>query len=311
MQHTSRRSGVTPSHRVRLVSLRLIAAVLVCVLGWHEASAQWTEAPGRGWAQVSAYHHSTMEQFDPDGMLAAFGDGEGESVATSVFVTGTVGLVRGVDAWLQVPYHRLQYRDANGTRTASGISDVRLYLRAGAPLFGLDVPVAVRAGVKLPGEAMNDRLDDAAAALAIGDGQLDVEVIGEVGWAAARVPVYAIGWLGYRWRTEHETLGWTPGNEWFALVGVGETGGRFGWKLTAEFLAGRDPRLDPLGAEGAEPAAEVDAAMLGRRELVQLAPSGIWNVGPGSLEAGLRLPVAGRNQAAGPAVFAGYFWRWR
>lgn len=307
MQHTSRRLRPTRPHRVRLVPPWLLGAVLVGLLGWHEAAAQWIEVPGRGWAQVSAYHHSTMEQFDPDGMRAAFGDGEGESIATSVFLTGTVGLVRGVDAWVQVPYHRLQYRDASGTRTASGISDVRLYLRAGAPLFGLDVPVAVRAGAKLPGKAMNDRLDDAAAAtLAIGDGQLDVEVIGEVGWAAARVPVYAIGWLGYRWRTEDDATGWTPGNEWFGLVGVGESGGRFGWKLTAEFLVGGDPRF-----EAAEPAPEADAALLSRRELVQLAPSGVWNVGPGSLEAGLRLPVAGRNQAAGPAVFAGYFWRWR
>jgi hypothetical protein len=46
------------------------------------------------------------------------------------------------------------------------------------------------------------------------------------------------------------------------------------------------------------------------RELVQVIPTVGWKVGPGGIEAGLRVPVHGRKFPAGPVFTLGYFLSW-
>ena len=46
------------------------------------------------------------------------------------------------------------------------------------------------------------------------------------------------------------------------------------------------------------------------RELVQVIPTVGWKVGPGAIEAALRVPVHGRKFPAGPVFTLGYFLFW-
>lgn len=279
-------------------TLAFLVVTLLCVP--TPAAAQWVEAPGHGWVQLSVYHHVTRERFAADGGLEPLFNEEGQSVTTSVFLTGTVGVVRGVDLWAQVPYHRLEFNDVAAARSNAGLSDPRVYVRVGAPAVGRDWPVAVRAGVKLPAGAF----DRDAEIIPIGEGQRDVELIAEAGTVFPGTPLYAMGWLGYRWRARNDETGFEPGDEAFALVGLGESEGRVAWKLVAEGFYGFDPTQRV--ATGQELTLSQE-----RRELLQLLPTVGWNVGPGTAELGLRLPLAGRNMPSGPALTVGYFLRWR
>lgn len=279
----------------------LVACVLVGLLWASPGRAQWIEAPGRGWFEVSVYHHDTQERFDPSrSQVSLFNEG-GRSITTSFFVKGVAGLVRGADVWVEVPYNRLEFNDVADNRLSTGIGDPRLHLRLGPELFGVTspVPVAVRGGVKLPfGEFTRD-----AEIIPLSEGQRDWELILELGYSFWPAPVYVMGWAGYRWREFNDEIDRKPGNERFAYAAVGGSIRSFEWKLAAEGLSGLAPRRRL--ASGQELILELD-----RRELVQILPSIGYPLGPGALSVGGRFPVAGRNLPAGPAVFVGYFVRW-
>ena len=51
----------------------------------------------------------------------------------------------------------------------------------------------------------------------------------------------------------------------------------------------------------------INAGSEGRKRRVQVTPSVGYQTGPGVLEAGVRVPLAGRNLPAGPAIVLGYF----
>ena len=75
-----------------------------------------------------------------------------------------------MDAWVQIPYHRLTYNDARDDRLRTGIGDTNLYLRV-APLhyLGFDFPWAIRGGAKV---AVGDFAVDSEI-IPLGDGQTD------------------------------------------------------------------------------------------------------------------------------------------
>lgn len=269
------------------------------IFGIAQARAQWVEAPGRGWIQLSVYHHETRQQYGSNGALQPLFSEAGRSLTTSVFVTGTVGLVRGVDLWVQVPYHRLVFNDAVQNRSNTGISDPKLHLRVGAPIVGINIPVSIRAGVKIP----SSDFEQGVTIIPVGEGQRDFELIGEAGFALRSIPIYSFLWVGYRWRERNEGTGFEPGDELFMLLGLGETAGRFTWKFVAEGIYG----YTPVQHHASEEQALVDE----RREILQFFPSMGIKLGPGTGELGLRLPLAGRNMPSGPALTAGYFLRWR
>ena len=279
----------------------LCLGIALVLGGLVEARAQWIEKPGRGWVQVSLYHHDTRTRFDPSRSLEPLFNEGGRSITTSFFLTAVAGLVRGADVWVQVPFNRLAFNDIADDRLSTGIGDPKVHLRIGPSLFGVrsPVPVAVRGGVKLPlGEFTRD-----AEIVPLSEGQTDWEVMVELGHSFYPVPLYVMAWAGYRWRAFNNEIDRKPGDERFAFAAVGGQLQSIEWKLAVEGLSGLAPRRRL--ASGPELVLVLD-----KRELFQLLPSVGHRLGPGVFEIGGRFPIAGRNLPAGPAVFVGYFVRW-
>lgn len=253
-----------------------------------------TEHPGSGWAQVAVFHHDTRETFGPEGRLRPFLT-DARAVTTSVYLTGAVGIIPGLDAMIQLPVHRLSFEDAAVAREETGFGDPRLYLRISPQLLGGEgIPLALRGGVKLPGSEFH--VD--AEILPLTEGQRDWELMLESGHSFATLPLYVRGWLGYRWREENRDIRRLPGDERFGYLAVGGPLRRLNWELAAEGLSGLTPTQQGLAIRNS------------RRELVQIYPSISTALGPGRVELGGRFPLDGRNYPGGPAVSAGYSLRW-
>jgi hypothetical protein len=258
----------------------------------HSGEGQWVEPPGKGWVALTLYRQAGTEVFDRRGERNPFAN-EGELDAISLVGTVALGLLPGVDVWVQAPLHRLRFNDPGGDRESTGIGDVRLHLRA-APLrlAGWGLPLAVRGSVKLPA----GRFPEDIEVVPLGDGQRDWEIMVELGGAAPDWwQSYGMLWTGYRWREEHIRRRRDFGNERLALAAAGAQFGSIGAKLQAEGSWGETPRLEGLPIRSA------------RRSLVQVQATVSGPGGPGRWEAGVRVPVAGRNLPADPGLVLGYF----
>lgn len=245
--------------------------------------------PGAAWLQLSVYAQDATETFDPRGERKAFVTGA-EFRTRSVFLTGALGLVRGLEVWAQVPVHRLSVDGRGGRSDGDGVGDVRLATRFGAELVGLDLPVALRVGVKVPGSEFP--VD--ARLLPLSEGQTDVEASLEAGHLFSGRSLYVVGWIGVRWRGENTTADRTPGDELFLHGALGGAAGEWTMELAVAGLRGRAP--EALGFR---------LANEGRR-LVQLVPTVGRTVGPGHLEFTVQAPLAGRNLPAAPGFSLGY-----
>lgn len=267
--------------------------LLLCgsLLGPGSAGAQWVEAPGRGWISLSIFHHDTKKQFGTRGQTQPF-FADGQAIATSAYLTVAVGLVRAVDAWIQAPYHRLEYADAAGERVRSGIGDTRVYLRVRPVDFlGLDLPLALRGGVKVP---VGDFKVDAEV-IPLGDGQRDWELMLEAGHSLYPRSLYLMGWAGYRWREMDTTTRRDYGDEVFFYSAVGGRVGSLGYKVALEGWYGDTPVFERIPVRSA------------RREMLQTMPTLLLPIWRGQVELGGRLPLSGRNLPTGPALVLGYF----
>lgn len=256
--------------------------------------AQWVEEPGDGWTALAVYHQDTREFFDLSGDRRDL-FAEGHAVTTSTFLTTALGLVRGVDAWLQLSFNRLSFDDLAGDRTSTGFGDTRVWLRV-APLtyVGSDFPLAVRGGVKLP---VGD-FDVDAEVIPLGDGQRDWEIMAEIGHSFHPSSVYVMGWAGYRWREENTTSQKDFGDEVFYFAKVGGRVGRLGWELAVDGWDGSSGVIEGISVPSAE------------RDLVQLQPGLLYPVGPGEIGVGARFTLSGRNLPAGTAFLLSYFTSW-
>ena len=273
----------------------LLGVLVVGLLGSVDgADAQWVEEPGKGWITLSVYHHNTRERFGTDGDAEALSF-DGHAVATSSFLTTALGLAEGVDFWGQVSFHRLRYDDANAKRSSTGLGDTRLWLRT-APLkwLGSDVPFAVRAGFKVP---IGD-FDLDAVEIPLGDGQRDWEVLAELGHSFWPRSVYVSGWAGYRWREENAESGKDFGNEVFFYAQIGGQVGRVGYQLAVD------------GWNGAAGITDGVSVPTLQRDLVQVLPSLMYDIGAGQFEAGVRFALGGRNVTAGSSFVLRYFSKW-
>lgn len=256
-------------------------------------TGQWVEQPGQGWVQLSAYHHDTTQEFGLERERREIRSG-GHAISTSLFATTAVGVVRGVDVWLQVPFHRIDYSDTAGDRVRSGIGDVRTFLRFSPTLLlGSDFPLAIRGGVKL---SVGDFPLDAEI-IPLGEGQTDWELMAEVGHSFWPRSVYVMGWVGYRWREANLERRIDFGDEAFFFAAVGGTTRRVAWKFSVEGWDGGAWIAEGIRLENAS------------REMVQITPTVGTAAGPGQVELGARIPLAGRNLTAGPAFTVGYFLR--
>jgi hypothetical protein len=170
-----------------------------------------------------------------------------------------------------------------------------MYVRA-APLrwFGSTVPLAVRAGVKLP---VGD-FDVDAEVIPLGDGQRDWEVMLELGHSFHPRPVYLMGWAGYRWREANTRSRRDFGDEFFYYAAVGGQLGPVGYKMAIDGWDGRVGVIEGIRVPTAQ------------RDLIQISPSVLVDTGKGAFEAGARFTLSGRNLPSGPAFFIGYFLPW-
>lgn len=252
-----------------------------------------TLPPGAGWFQFSLFHQFSDRYFGTAGERRPF-LAQGEVTTRSAYFTGAVGIVRGVDLWAQVPVLDVRYADQSGARDGSGPGDLRLAVRAGPELFGLSAPLALRAGLKLPGQEFP--VD--ATLIPLSEGQRDWELSLESGSALGAVPLYVLGWIGYRWRELNADVNRKPGNERFAHLALGGRVRALQLEAAAEWVSGEPPVY--LGLE-------VPASA---RRLVQLLPTASYDLGPGSVQVSGLMAIAGRNLPSGPGISAGYRVSW-
>jgi len=258
---------------------------------FRQVEAQWVNDPGTGWIDLSVIHHRTDTQFWFDGSnITMFEEGRVETTAS--YLSTAVGVVRGVDLWLQIPFLRSRFSDIVGDRLSSGIGDPRIHLRANSNLFGIEsFPLAIRVGLKVPiGSFEKD-----AEIIPLGDGQLDLESILEMGYSFRQFPLYVKAWLGYRWRAENETSAFKPGNEQIVFLSAGYSSGPFTFDLSLDYLNGSDPISQGLKVPTA------------RRTFTQITPRVGYKLGELNASLGLRFAVAGRNLPSGTAVMFSLF----
>jgi hypothetical protein len=242
---------------------------------------------------ASLLRQSTTTTFNPVGdrnsLLA-----NGRFQSTSIYLSSGIGLAYGLDLWAQVPVHRMHYQDQGGERNRSGVGDVRLALRASPVLIRRTWPIAVRAGLKLPGSSFP--LD--ATIIPLTEGQRDVEMSLESGGSLFGGSAYVLGWAGYRWRSRNSTARRKPGDEAFFHAAIGTTQGGVRLELAADRLIGGNP--EQLGF----------AIPAGGRRLFQLTPTIGLPVAGGSFEFTSAVPLAGRNLPAGVGLSVGYRLHW-
>lgn len=252
-----------------------------------------TLPPGAGWLQVSAYRQQADESFNHLGNRQPF-LANGQFDTRSIFFTGAVGLTRGLELWAQLPVHNLSADAAGENSTSIGVGDIRFAGRLGSEFFGLNVPLAVRAGVKVPGSEFP--VD--ATVLPLTEGQLDFETSLETGSQLGALPLYMMGWVGYRWRSENEEAARKPGDEGYAHVALGAFTGDFIFELAADGLWGQAPLAQRITLDSE------------RRRLLQLIPTVGFRAGPGRLEFTSQIPVHGRNLPSGVGMSIGYRLAW-
>ena len=252
-----------------------------------------TLAPGSGWLQVSLYRQQADESFNHLGDRQPF-LANGQFDTRSVFVTAAVGLTRGLELWAQLPVHNLNANSAGEVNTTTGVGDIRVAGRVGSEFFGLGIPLALRAGAKIPG---SDFPVDATV-LPLTEGQLDFETSLESSGTLGSLPLYVAGWLGYRWRTENKEAARKPGDEGYAHLAIGVFSGAFIFEIGADGLWGRAPVAQGITLDGE------------RRRLLQLIPTLGYELGPGRLEFTGQVPVYGQNLPSGIGMSIGYRFLW-
>lgn len=281
--------------------MRVVAAAAVALWAGAGAGAgglagavQWVEARGQGWSTLAVYHQDTRKRYGAGGEVRDF-FAQGRAATTSAFLTTTLGLGAGVDAWAQLSFHRLRYDDVAGQRASTGAGDMRFWLRA-APLrwLGSEFPFALRAGMKAP---VGD-FDVNAEIVPLGDGQRDWEVLAEAGHSFWPRSLYVSAWAGYRWREENRESRKDFGNEFFYFL---QAGGRLAGPVGAKVAVD--------GWNGVAGVTEGVRIPSFRRQLIQLQSSLTLDIGPGQLEAGVRRALRGRNLPAGTTFLAQYFTR--
>jgi hypothetical protein len=243
---------------------------------------------------VSFYGSRSVEGFNRNGDRQDF-LARSEFLTRSVFMTASVGVIEGLDVWAQVPLHNLDVLSDGGNSASTGFGDVRIAARISTELFGFEAPLALRVGAKFP----TSTFPVDATLLPLSEGQRDYEVSLESGRAFDFLPIYVVGWVGFRWRDLNHVDLSNPGNENFGHLAVGGSVGRLSLELGADGLWGGAPVVAGLPLSRAE-----------ARRLFQLVPTVGYEVGPGTFEVSVQFPLAGRNLPTGPGLGVGYRTTW-
>ena len=255
-----------------------------------------TLAPGSGWIQGSFLGRSSGTFFDPNGDRRPY-LADGHVRTRSLYLTGSIGVFRGVDVWAQVPVHQLSFADETGERERVGIGDPRFSIRFGPELIGADeIGVAVRAGVKLPGTEFP--VDRRIIPLSEGQREWEVSIEAGRGFPSFGTYSYVLGWIGYRWRERNDVIQYKPGDELFGHLAIGTRWRSLQVELATELMAGRAAEEFGLRLTTAQ------------RRLVQLQPTIGYSLGPGTFEFTTLIPIAGKNLPTGVGTSLGYRLIW-
>ena len=249
---------------------------------------------GGGWAQISFYRQRSVDFFNRKGDRQDF-LAQGEFLTRSVFLTAGVGVAEGLDLWAQLPVHRLGVESLGGNSVSSGVGDLRFAARVSPELFGFEAPVGLRFGAKVPGSTFP--VD--ATVLPLTEGQRDLEISLESGRAFDFLPIYVVGWAGYRWRSLNERALYEPGDESFGHLAVGGSAYDLTWEIGADGLWGKAPIVSGLILADQE-----------ARRLLQIVPTVGYAVGPGTVEVSVQIPLAGRNLPSAVGIGVGYRTAW-
>lgn len=248
---------------------------------------------GGGWIQGAVFGQQADRFFNPSGSRQPF-LADSKFTTQSIFLTGAVGIATGLELWAQLPAHRLRVKSAGGNSRSSGVGDVRFAARIGSEIVGLDIPIAARFGVKLPGS----KFPVDATILPLTEGQRDWEVALESGYGFPNRSIYLMGWMGYRWREIHEEASRDPGDEAFGHLAVGGALGGISWELAGDGLWGKAPVALGFTIPGES------------RRLIQLQPTLGLDAGPGRVEASAQIPLMGQNLPVGTGFILGYRMTW-
>ena len=254
-----------------------------------QSGAIRTLPQGAGWVQLSLSGQRATESFNPLGDRQRFLS-DSEFDTRSAYVTGAYGVVTGLEVWAQAPVHHLNVEASSGASTSRGIGDLRGAIRLSLALVGWEFPVAFRAGLKVPGSEFP--VD--ATELPLTEGQRDLEVSVESGWAPDFSPVYVVGWAGFRWRAADAAGRHEPGDEGFAHLAFGGVFESVNWEVGFDGLWGGAPTQQGLEIPGSA------------RRLLQLLPTIGVGIGPGRLELTTPIPMWGKNLPAGYGISLGY-----
>ena len=143
---------------------------------------------GGGWVQISGLGQRANEFYGSAGSRRDF-IGASRFDTRSAFITGSVGVLSGLEAWAQVPVHHLTVQSLGGDARSTGVGDVRVALRMGPELVGVEFPVAVRLGAKFSGSEFP--VD--ATQLPLTEGQTDWEASLESGLPLGETGLYLMG----------------------------------------------------------------------------------------------------------------------
>ena len=249
---------------------------------------------GGGWAQISLFRQRSVDFYDRSGDRQAL-LGQGEFLTRSVFLTAAVGVAEGLDLWAQMPVHRLGVESLGVNSVSSGVGDLRFAARVGPELFGFEAPVGLRFGAKVPGSTFP--VD--ATVLPLTEGQRDWEISLESGRAFDFLPIYVVGWVGYRWRSLNEAARYEPGDESFGHLAVGGSAEALTWEIAADGLWGKAPIVSDIILADQE-----------ARRLLRIVPTLGYAVGSGTVEVSVQIPLAGRNLPSGAGIGVGYRTAW-
>jgi len=269
---------------------RSLTALAVLTLVSTPLAAQWTQgAFGKIWFKSALFWQKTDQEFSIDGERRTR-IGGGESNARAIFTDIIVGIRPDIDVWVQIPFFDFDFTDPAQNLQKTGFGDVRAWVRWQFFGRGKSTPIALRVGAKAPiGDSPID-----AQIIPLGEGQWDVEFIGEIGHSFWPAPIYAEVWLGYRARFENTTTRKDPGGEYLYLAEVGVQPTTHSLlKATFDGLFARALKSEGLVTGN-------------KRRIATLQFAGAWRVGPIWPEIGIRIPLSGREFPAGPQFVGGF-----
>lgn len=214
-------------------------------------------------------------------------DFEGESKSTAIYLDLTYGLLNNLELNAQIPYFDIMFTNlGNPDRPANtGIGDIRF----GAKYKFLQNPVV--AALKINAKAPTGFFNKDAEAVPIGDGQWDLEFVGQLGKSLWPLPGYLNVDAGYRIRfaPDPKTTTREPGNEFFFRAEAGfDILKPLLVKVAVNGLYGERFIID--GFEFSD----------SQREILLIEPGLYWH--PNSriaLEASINFSLSGKNYTAG------------